>query len=213
VSAYLLSLLHIHNYTVSICISLYLYKPVRVSAYLPSLLHIHNYTVSIYLYISMCLTHILYLLNVLHIHNYTVSISLSISRYAWSVCPLVSARAALPLDLHKIFVCLFGDCALVNTIPGIQHLLYCTHPLVFCNQYCAVYVFPPPPCFAMQYTILAIAISCQTINRSHAHAHDSRTHDSRTNHSHGHRASNGTTTLNSRSRRRRPQDRRCPCKG
>jgi len=42
----------------------------------------------------------------------------------------------------------------------------------------------------------------QKINRSHAHAH---THDSRTNHSHEHRASNGATTLDSRSRRRRPQ--------
>ena len=37
--------------------------------------------------------------------------------------------------------------------------------------------------------------SCsQKINRSHAHAHDSRTHDSRTTHSHEHKASNGTTT-------------------
>jgi len=35
----------------------------------------------------------------------------------------------------------------------------------------------------------------QKINRSHAHAHDSRTHDSRTNHSHEHRANNGATTL------------------
>jgi len=41
------------------------------------------------------------------------------------------------------------------------------------------------------------------INRPHAHAHDSRT-----NHPHKHRASNGTTTLNSRGRRRSPQDRR-----
>jgi len=38
----------------------------------------------------------------------------------------------------------------------------------------------------------------QKINRSHAHAHDSRT-----NHSHEHRASNGATTLKSRSRRER----------
>jgi len=36
--------------------------------------------------------------------------------------------------------------------------------------------------------------TCRKINRSHAHAHDSRTHDSRTNHSHEHRASNGATT-------------------
>ena len=58
-------------------------------------------------------------------------------------------------------------------------------------------------------TYLSIDV-CQKINISHAHAHNSRTHDSRTNHSYEHRASNGTTTLNSRSRRRRPQDRRCP---
>jgi len=33
---------------------------------------------------------------------------------------------------------------------------------------------------------------CQKINRSHAHAHNSRTHDSRTNHSQEHRASNAS---------------------
>jgi len=44
----------------------------------------------------------------------------------------------------------------------------------------------------------AIDSPCQKINRSHAHAHNSRTHDSRTNHSHEHRAGNGATTLNSR---------------
>jgi len=32
------------------------------------------------------------------------------------------------VGLYKIFVCLFGDCALVNTIFGIEHLLYCNHP-------------------------------------------------------------------------------------
>jgi len=54
------------------------------------------------------------------------------------------------------------------------------------------------------------SVLCQKINWSHARAHNSRTHDSRTNHSHEHRASNGATTLDSRTRRRRPQDRRCP---
>jgi len=46
----------------------------------------------------------------------------------------------------------------------------------------------------------------------HTHTHTTAEHDdSRTNHSHEHRASNGKTTLNSRSRHRRPhQDRRCP---
>jgi len=34
----------------------------------------------------------------------------------------------LDIDLYKIFVCLFGDCALANTILGIQHLLYCNPP-------------------------------------------------------------------------------------
>jgi len=45
-----------------------------------------------------------------------------------------------------------------------------------------------------------IIITWQKINRSHAHAYDSRIHDSRTNHSHKHRASNGTTTLNENKR-------------
>jgi len=40
----------------------------------------------------------------------------------------------------------------------------------------------------------------EKINRSHAHAHDSRT-----NHSNEHRACNGAMTLNSRSRRRLPR--------
>jgi len=41
-------------------------------------------------------------------------------------------------------VCSFGDCALVKTIIGMQHLLYCTPPpVVFCNQYCAIYGIPP----------------------------------------------------------------------
>jgi len=39
-----------------------------------------------------------------------------------------------------------------------------------------------------------LALQSQKINRSHAHAHKSKT-----NHSHEHRASNGATTLTSRS--------------
>jgi len=53
--------------------------------------------------------------------------------------------------------------------------------------------------------VLASPAGCEKINRSHAHAQNSRTHDSRTNHSHEHRASNGATRLKSRSRRRRPR--------
>jgi len=60
-------------------------------------------------------------------------------------CALVCARVLVPpnlyihtrtyiagvvgvscIGLYKIFVCLFGDCALVNTILGMQHLLDCT---------------------------------------------------------------------------------------
>ena len=33
------------------------------------------------------------------------------------------------VGLYERFFCLFGDCALVNTILGVQHLLYCTPPL------------------------------------------------------------------------------------
>jgi len=42
-----------------------------------------------------------------------------------------SKKEKLPevrLGLYKRFVCLFGDCTLVNTILGMQHLLYCTPP-------------------------------------------------------------------------------------
>ena len=49
--------------------------------------------------------------------------------------------------LHKILVGLFGGCALVNTIFGIQHLMHCTPPVVYCNRYCAIYGFPPPLLF------------------------------------------------------------------
>jgi len=66
--------------------------------------------------------------------------------------------------------------------------------------------------------VFSVGVSCvrvtcwlfyrSKISRPHAHAHDSRT-----NHSHQHRASNGATTLNSISRRRRPQAaaQRCAC--
>ena len=48
-----------------------------------------------------------------------------------------------------------------------------------------------------------IAPTCQKINRSHAHT----THGGRTNHAQEYRASNGATTLNSRSRRQREKNR------
>ena len=50
------------------------------------------------------------------------------------------------VGLYKIFVCAFGDCALVNTFLGIQHLLYYNPPHgVFRDQYCAIYGPPPAP--------------------------------------------------------------------
>jgi len=71
---------------------------------------------------------------------------------------------------------------------------------------------PPvsPSIFEARESAVRLAFSCERQKINRLHAHGSRTHDSRTTHSHEHRASNCATTLNSRSRRRRPQDRRCP---
>ena len=66
------------------------------------------------------------------------------------------------LGLYKIFVCLFGDFALVNIILGIQLLLDCTHPQLYLGINIAQYVGSPrPPCVAIQHTIFAITISCK----------------------------------------------------
>jgi len=42
------------------------------------------------------------------------------------------------LGLYKRCICLLGDSALVNTVLGIQHLLYRPPPVVFCNLGAAV---------------------------------------------------------------------------
>jgi len=65
--------------------------------------------------------------------------------------------------LHKIFVCLFGDCALVNLILGIQQLLYCPPPppLYFAINIAQYMVSARPPCFSIQHTILVTTISCK----------------------------------------------------
>ena len=57
------------------------------------------------------------------------------------------------LGLYKICVCLFGDCALVNTVLGIQHLLYCTPLLYFAINIAQNTVSPRPPVlpFNIQY--------------------------------------------------------------
>ena len=64
-----------------------------------------------------------------------------------------------PLGLFKIFVCVLGDCALVNTILGMQHLPSRIPPVVFFNQHWAIYAPPFPPWVAIQHTILVMAIS------------------------------------------------------
>jgi len=75
---------------------------------------------------------------------------------------LFQPRVDPELGLYKTFVCLFGDCALVNTILGMGlGLRVNPSPVVFCNQYRAIYGFPRPPCVAIQHTILVIAISCK----------------------------------------------------
>jgi len=65
------------------------------------------------------------------------------------------------VGLYKISVCIFGDCALVNTILGMQHLLYCNPPLYFAINIAQYMVSPRPPCFAIQHTILIVATSCK----------------------------------------------------
>jgi len=66
------------------------------------------------------------------------------------------------IGLYKICVCWFRDRAVVNTIPGIRHLLYCTSPpLYFAINIAQYLVSPRPPCFAIQHTILVMAISCK----------------------------------------------------
>ena len=57
----------------------------------------------------------------------------------------------LALGPYKIFVCKFGGCALVNTILGIQHLLYCPPLLYFAINIAQYVVFPRPPCVAIQH--------------------------------------------------------------
>ena len=48
------------------------------------------------------------------------------------------------LDIHKRFVCLLEDCALVNTIHGIQHLHYCKPRPLNPSINIAQYMVPPP---------------------------------------------------------------------
>ena len=66
------------------------------------------------------------------------------------------------VGLYKTFVCLFGGSALVHTILGIQHLLYCTlPPSSFAINIAQCMVSPRPPCVAIQHPILVMAISCK----------------------------------------------------
>jgi len=56
---------------------------------------------------------------------------------------LSTCRVAV--GLYKRFVCVFGDCALVNTIIGIQHLLDCNPPLLNFVIDIAQDMVPPRP--------------------------------------------------------------------
>jgi len=59
------------------------------------------------------------------------------------------------VGLYKIFVCVFGDGALVNTILDIPHLLYCTPPPLYGAINIAQSMVSPPhplvPPFNIQY--------------------------------------------------------------
>ena len=63
------------------------------------------------------------------------------------------------VGLYKIFVCIFGECALVNTTLGIQHLVYCNlPPLYVAINIAQCTVSPRPPCVAIHHTLLVMAI-------------------------------------------------------
>jgi len=77
--------------------------------------------------------------------------------------------------LYKRFVCLFGECVLVNTIHGMQHPLYCT-PSPRCivqSIFCALSGFPPPPLFSLfdiqRRTVGALARSARDHTRHRNH--------------------------------------------
>jgi len=73
------------------------------------------------------------------------------------------------LGLYKIFDCLFGDCALVNTTLGIQHLVYCNlPPLYVAINIAQCTVSPRPPCVVIHNTILVMAILCKGQNGAQA---------------------------------------------
>ena len=58
---------------------------------------------------------------------------------------LASTSALAGCGLYKRFVCLFGDCALANTILGMQHLLYCNPPCCMLQSILRSIRFPPGP--------------------------------------------------------------------
>ena len=60
-----------------------------------------------------------------------------------------------------ICVCYFRDCALVNSIIGTKHRLYCA-PLYFSHTQYPACIHPPTPLLcARHHTIYARAISCK----------------------------------------------------
>ena len=62
------------------------------------------------------------------VYIYIYMYILSVPAVAGRVPALPPPCDALRLGLYQILVCLFGNRALVNTILGIQHLLYCNPP-------------------------------------------------------------------------------------
>jgi len=89
-------------------------------------------------------------------------------RHRGSAPPLLAYDTRPPppveLGLHKIFVCLLWDCALVDYIISPQRLLYFA-PLYFANNHKhdrAMYGFTPTPLLcARHHVILVMAISCK----------------------------------------------------
>ena len=80
----------------------------------------------------------------------TMYICVCIHIYKLALNSAADATAAEPhgIGLVEIFVDLFGDCALVNTIFGIEHLLYCNPSRCISQSTLRNIWFPlGPPCF------------------------------------------------------------------
>jgi len=164
---------HALSLSLSLSLSLYIYIYIYICVYMYIYIYICVYTYTymfIYLYIFIYICACIYI----HIYAYrTLGSCAPFRKPARATFPPASRTPAsrtggtargngtVSWPLQDI-VCLLGECALVSTILGMQHLLFCNPPsLYFATNITQYMVSPRPPCFAIQHTILVIAISCK----------------------------------------------------